>query len=347
MKVLKTRRADEPDLLADPFGERATLGLERRLQILGAQFNFESNSPRIMRLVDAAFEGLPRHRLSSRVPRLSVRLNERAAAPQRSRVVPPPPQMLAAPRILAASPAGSSFVSLSAQERSALIAMPQNLLEFPYHARYEYIEFSAFTLASRSQGLTSLHAACIGRAGRGVLLMGASGAGKSTVTLLSLVRGLEIIAEDSVFVAPASLLATGLANFLHLRRESLRWIKGSADAAMIRRSPMIKRRSGVEKFEVDLRQSPYRPAPRPLRIVAIVFLSSRITRGKLTTLLSLRDRRERLTGMQAYAANQPGWNEFLKALRGIDAFELCRGRHPLESVDALQGLLATPSRSRA
>jgi hypothetical protein len=57
------------------------------------------------------------------------------------------------------------------------------MLRFPYHARYELIEFAVFTLAARAQGLVPLHAACVGEEGRGLLLMGESGAGKSTASL--------------------------------------------------------------------------------------------------------------------------------------------------------------------
>ena len=55
-------------------------------------------------------------------------------------------------------------------------------------ARYEMLEFAVFTLASRVQGVVPLHAACIGRRGRGLLLMGDSGAGKSTAALLGLAQ---------------------------------------------------------------------------------------------------------------------------------------------------------------
>ena len=87
------------------------------------------------------------------------------------------------------------------------------MLRFPYHTRYELIEFAVFTLAARVQRLVALHGACVGRAGRGVLLLGPSGAGKSTVTLQCLIEGLGILSEDSVFVTPDTLLATGVSNF--------------------------------------------------------------------------------------------------------------------------------------
>lgn len=231
---------------------------------------------------------------------------------------------------------------LSPAERTALVVLARQMLRFPYHTRYEFIEFAVFTLASRCQGLVSLHAACVGRAGRGVLLMGPSGSGKSTVTLLSLLQGFDMVSEDSVFVAPETMLATGVANFLHVRRDSLRWVTKIRDAAAIRKSPVIRRRSGVRKFEVDLRRAAYRLAPSALKIVAIVFLSAQSARNRsLLRPLSKAALLAKLTNAQAYAANQPEWATFSKNVSRLNAFELRRGRHPLEAVEALEGLLGS------
>ena len=96
------------------------------------------------------------------------------------------------------------------------------MLRFPYHTRYELIEFAVFTLAARTQRLASLHAACIGQRGRAVLLIGPSGSGKSTIALHGLLEGLEILSEDSAFISPGTMLATGISNFIHVRASALR-----------------------------------------------------------------------------------------------------------------------------
>ena len=215
------------------------------------------------------------------------------------------------------------------------------MLRFPYHTRYELIEFAVFMLATRTQGLVPLHAACVGRGGHGILLMGASGAGKSTVALQSLLQGLDFLSEDAVFVAPDTLRATGIANFLHVRADSLRWIDRDSDAAPIRNSPVIRRRSGVKKFELDLRHGGYRLAASPLRIDAVVFLSAQKSDdGLLLRPLSKSTLLTKLAEAQVYAARQPEWATFAGRLSGLGGFELRRGRHPLEAVEALRSLLA-------
>jgi hypothetical protein len=331
-----------PDLFVDPFGERSAASARRDLQLLGGRFRFESNSRRLLRLVDAAFAGLPRHRLSATIPRLEVRLvlSPGARSHSRGRSEPPPFGMFSGAGLLGGATDLSNFVVLSPRERSALIVLSPAMMSFPYHVRYELIEFAVFTLAARTQQLVSLHAACIGRGGRGILLMGPSGAGKSTLALLSLLRGFEFISEDSVFVAPATLLATGAANFLHVRADSLRWVERARDVAAIRASPIIRRRSGVRKFEVDLRRGPHRLAASPLEIGAIVFLSAqKAGDGPLLRPMAKSSIVASLTEAQAYAANQPHWAAFRKQVSRQKVYELRRGAHPLEAVDVLRSLV--------
>jgi energy-coupling factor transporter ATP-binding protein EcfA2 len=339
-----TRKNDTmiPDQHADPFGEQSPAMMRKHLQLLGGRFRFESNSTELFRLVDAAYANLPRHQLSATIPHLRVRLSLMSGgrASGRRRSEPPELGMLSGAGFLGGATDSSNFVILSPQERAALVAVSPQMLKFPYHTRYELIEFAVFTLAARSQKLASLHAACVGRNGRGILLMGASGAGKSTVTLQCLLQGFDFLSEDSVFVTPDTMLATGIANFLHVRSDSLRWLERARDVAAIRKSPVIRRRSGVRKFEVDLRQRDYRLAPSPLKIAAVVFLSAQNAGTRpLLKPLPTSGLLARLAANQGYAANQPEWSTFSKSVSKLGAFELRRGRHPLEAVEALDSLL--------
>jgi hypothetical protein len=330
-----------PDLLADPFGERSLAGNRRDLYVLGARVRFESNSEDLLRLVDAAYAGLPPHRLSRVPPKLRVRLLLTSSTRKHARGEPTPLQMMSGAGLIGAATESSNFMVVSPEDRGALIAVSPQMLRFPYHTRYELIEFAVFTLATRVQGLVALHAACVGNAGRGILLMGPSGAGKSTVTLQCLLDGLGFLAEDSVFVAPDTLLATGVSNYLHVRADSLRWVAQARRAATIRQSPVIVRRSGVRKYEVDLRGGEYSLAPRPLKISAVVFLSAQRASGRRSLLerVSRAEGLPRLIQEQTYAANQPSWSSFTRAAARLPFFELRRGRHPSEAVAVLRQLL--------
>jgi hypothetical protein len=340
LKVPHSMSKATPDLFRDPFRERAARLDRGPLQLLGGRFRFESNSRELLRSVDSAYRDLPSHRLSAAAPRLRVGLQLTSSKPRGRRSEPQSLQMLSSAEWVGGATGSSNFVVVSAAERSALVSVSEDMLRFPYHIRYELIEFAVFTLATRVQGLVPLHAACIGRGRRGFVLMGASGSGKSTVSLQCLLNGFEFVSEDSTFVAPGAMLATGVANFVHVRSDSLHWIKSSRDAGVIRRSPVISRRSGVRKFEVDLRRGGFRLAPGALELAAVIFLSAQSAAGRaLVQPLSKGDILRRLAVAQPYAANQPGWPEFCRKVTQLGAFELRRGAHPLEAVAALDNLL--------
>ncbi len=338
-----------PEQSSDPFGERIPLLRCKAVHVLGARFRFESNDPALLQLVAAAYQGLPRHRLSARTPEVRVSLLAspvHSTAPARTprrlagREQPLPLDLLQASGFLGGVTPTSHSVILSPSQRTGLVVVPRQMLRFPYHVRYELIEFAVFTLAARVQHLVPLHAACVGIGGRGLLLMGPSGAGKSTVALQCLLQGFDFLAEDSVFVAPHSLLATGVANFLHVRADSVAWLGRSREASLIRRSPTIVRRSGVRKFEVDLRQNPFRSARAPLKITGVVFLSPRRAGSQpLLRSLSRPEARTAMTREQGYAAIQPQWQAFSNKLAGLNTFELRRGDHPREAAEVLAALL--------
>jgi hypothetical protein len=339
---------------ADPFGEHRRARYSERVQLLGAQVQFETDSPRLLRMVRLAYARLPSHRFSgAAVPRLQVRLM--LTAGERSRRAslnaagePPAVRTLAAGGILCGALGGATLTVIVPRQRSALVVVPQDLMRYPYHIRYELLEFAVYVLAARVQQLVPLHAACVGRRGEGILLIGPSGAGKSTLVVQCLLGGLDFLAEDSVLVRPRGLLATGVANFLHLRPDSLRFLDSAERARLLRASWRIRRRSGVEKLEIDLRRPHYQLASSPLRIRAVAFLSRREA-GAKTLLTPLRNAvaRQRLAASQRYAAHQPGWAGFTQQLARLPAYELRRGAHPRDSVEALRKLLTAKSIRRS
>jgi hypothetical protein len=330
----------------DPFGERKRTAFRERLQLLGGRFEFETDSRRLQRIVRAAYAGLPAHRLARTPPRFRVRLVVTAAPRTRggsraARGEPPPVQSLAGAGILCGAMGCAGFVAVAVQQRAALLVVSQQALRHPYHVRYELLEFAVYLLAARAQQLVPLHAACVGRGGQGVLLMGRSGAGISTLVLQCLLGGLDFLAEDSVLVGPQSLLATGVANFVHLRQDALRFLDPRQRSALLRESTRVRRRSGVEKLEIDLRRTRRRLAAAPLRIRAVVFISAGRARGSsLLTPLPKSVVLRRVASNQRYAAQQPGWHSFISKLSRLPAYELRRGRHPREAATAVRLMLS-------
>jgi len=330
------------DAGADPFGERCGQHLHVRRQLLGGRFRFESTSEALMQLVESAYAGLPPQQLPMAGPEFRIELRLLPHRQRAEHAEPPPVQTQSGAGLLSGVMDGSNYVVLSPALRRGLVVASQDMLSHPYHLRYELIEFAAFTLAARGMGLVPLHGACVGRQGRGILLLGGSGSGKSTLAMHGLLQGMEFLSEDAVFVQPESLLATGVANYLHVQDDALRFIEDGATRHWIGRSPVIRRRSGVEKFEADLRLGHGLLADRPLQLVGAVFVSSEPAEDPAALLSPIRaeDIAARLRSDQPYAATQPGWHRFGQRLAHVGVHELRRGRHPRDSVDALQSLLA-------
>jgi hypothetical protein len=322
------------ELSADPFGELGVPSIARRIGVLGGEFEFETECPELAQLVEWAYAGLPAHRLGRRAPRFRLRLS---LAPTATAGIPRIVTLCGA-GLLCGATAASTFAAISPGEHAAHIVVARGMMRHPYHVRYELIELAVFTLAARAQGLVPLHAACLGAADRGLLVMGESGAGKSTAALHGALRGLELVSEDSTFVAPDSLLATGVANFLHVRRSSLEFLP-RALAARMRQFPSIRRRSGVVKLEIDPRRGPFALAPRPVALRAIVFASAHRSGAPLLVDLPAQEVARRLEAMQPYAAGRPEWPTFMRRIRALPAFELRRGRHPADGAAALASLL--------
>ena len=330
-----------PDSATDPFFEQVGRHLSICKLIMGGYFWFESASEALLHLVEAAYAKLPEHQLPTTAPDFRIELR---LLPGRSRH-----DMAEPPRVRTQSGAGllcgvmdaSNYVIVMPEQRRALVVASEDMLSHPYHLRYELIEFAVFILAARGQGLVPLHGACVGRQGRGILLLGASGSGKSTLALHSLLHGLDFLAEDAVLVQPERMLATGVANYLHVLADALPLVEDDLARRWLSEAPIIRRRSGVEKLEADLRNGPGQLAAMPLKLIAAVFVSNRRATDS-DILLSPLPRSEaatRLLADQPYAAGQPGWQRFEQQLIQLGVHELHRGDHPRNAVSALQRLL--------
>jgi hypothetical protein len=242
--------------------------------------------------------------------------------------------------LLCATVDAGNFAVIDPAMSRAVVAVSNAMLQYRYHARYELLELAVLTLAARAQSLVPLHAACIGLNGNGLLLMGASGTGKSTLTVQALEAGMQLLSDDSAFVTCDGKNVTGVPNYLHVPNDALRFVRSKLLRRSIERSPTIERRSGARKFEVDLRKLEGRIARAPLRLVATVFLSRRAA-GRRAALgpIERRSLLERLRREQLYACGSPAWAAFEQRVAGIPAYELCRPEHPAVAVRVLSTLL--------
>jgi len=327
---------------ADPFGERRRRTWRRRYLVLGARLEFECETAALAAVVDAAYAGLPGMRARRGMPVYRVCLRFAAGGAASIRGAPPRPRFSSGGGLISVTIDSSNYAVVAPATRSALVVASPALLARPYDLRCELLEFAVFTLVARDQPVLPLHAACVGVRDRAVLLLGESGAGKSTATLQAMLAGLGVLAEDVVFVEPRRLVVTGVPNYVHLRLETPRLL-APALARRIRRAPVIERRnSGVRKYEVDLRGTASSGLLLPARLVAVVMLSRRKARSGASLLRKLpaRDLLRALDRDQPYARSRPSWPALRANLRRLPIFRLERGSAPADTAAALAGLLA-------
>jgi hypothetical protein len=326
---------------ADPFGERRRRSWRRRYLVLGARIDFECETAALAAVVDAAYAGLPATRGRRGMPGYRVQLRFMHGGTTRFRV-PPRPRYSSGAGLISAAIDASNYSLVAPENRSALIVASPAMLARPHDLRCELLEFAVFTLVSRDQPVLPLHSACVGVRDRAVLLLGESGAGKSTATLQCMLAGLGVLAEDVVFIEPRRLTVTGVPNYIHLRLETPRLLP-AALARRIRRAPVIERRnSGVRKYELDLRGSGSSRLLLPASLVAVVVLSRRRARpgGNLLHALPARDMLRTLDRDQPYARSRPDWRQLRASLRRLPSFRLERGTAAADTATALAGLLA-------
>ncbi len=338
--MAQTMNFSADEMCPDPFAERTAERHAMDVQVLGGQFRFSSDHAALLDVVAMAYGGLPSQLLPGIAPAFQIELRL-SPARQVAENEPPLVQMQSGAGFLCGVMDASNYAVLFPQQRRALIVASPDMLARPYHLRYELIEFTVFTLATRALGLVPLHAACVGWHGRGALVMGASGAGKSTLALHAWMAGLEFLSEDAVFVHAQGGQALGVANYLHVTPGTLQLLGDDGFRHDVERSPVIRRRSGVEKYEVDLRGGRGHLAQGPLDVACVVFASRRYAQEgeALITAMSEQEISARLAAEQPYAASRPGWDGFVAKVKQWGAYELRRGTNPFASVDAVKRLL--------
>lgn len=325
----------------DPFGERQRRTWRRRYLVLGARVDFECETAALAAVVDAAYAGLPVTRARRGMPVYRVCLRFMADDTAGVRGVPPSSRFSSGGGLISATIDASNYSVVAPALRSALVVASPAMLARPHDLRCELLEFAVFTLVARDQPVLPLHAACVGVRDRAVLLLGESGAGKSTATLQCLLAGLGVLAEDVVFVEPGRLTVTGVPNYIHLRLETTHLLP-AALARRIRRAPVIERRySGVRKYEVDLRGTASGKLLLPARLVAVVVLSRRKARrgGSLLRELPARELLRALDRDQPYARSRPFWLTLRAGLRRLPKFRLERGATAADTATTLAALL--------
>ncbi|HZT43430.1 MAG TPA: hypothetical protein VFA07_14775 [Chthonomonadaceae bacterium] len=173
--------------------------LSAHYSLLGIPLEVHANASEGMALADEVFGiwGLPTYGTEKHSLRLHIYLEEDVEA---AAVSVEERRLRADDRHLFLS-VGQSRGYADRQEGIAVAVLTPALLAERVLAQCWFLECLAMYLACRYRRAT-LHAACVAYQGRGVLLTGRDGVGKSTLAYACVRAGFQLVAEDIVFAEP-------------------------------------------------------------------------------------------------------------------------------------------------
>lgn len=200
--------------------------------------------------------------------------------------------------------------------------------------RYSFVEGPALAMLTYGRGYLTLHACGIARLGAGLALLGRAGAGKSTLAVAAARRGLDVFAEDAVFVRAGDqgLEFWGLPWGQRLVPDARRFFPELTELAPTRQP------NGELKIEIDLDQLyPGRAGPRA-QPTAVVVLERSNQAPEPATLMSDDD-----VPLELLWPWGDHWSEShgraARLLSALPRYRLAVGATPDDAIDQLEVLL--------
>ncbi len=192
-QIKKACARQEPVILGDPVLARATLRLRDTFYPLGFPVEIVTNSEEVLTAAAASWHGFAK--LFETPPlQLSVVVRE-----GRSSECPPAPVCRAQQHLFANIADTENFTLADLSQGFSTTWLTEAAVENRSYLRYFFLEGTAMCLLSTSH-TTAIHAACVERAGSGILLCGDSGAGKSSLAYACARAGWTYITDDGCYM---------------------------------------------------------------------------------------------------------------------------------------------------
>ncbi|HXA49559.1 MAG TPA: hypothetical protein VNV86_04610 [Candidatus Acidoferrum sp.] len=227
-----------------------------------------------------------------------------------------------------------NFASLDLASSRASIFVSRATARDHARLRWFFLESLAYMLLAQ-RSVVPVHAGCVARAGRGVLLCGPTKAGKSTLAYACARAGWNYVSDDAVFLLPDDERRTVIGRHRHFRfRVDAPGLFPELDGFLSRERP-----NGRISIEIPLEKLPAISAVRSAEAATAVVL----TRGEDTGIETI-SAGELIEGllrdMPSYGPEVNAMHERSVArLAGIPMFRL-RYRAPEDAIALLDRLLA-------
>ncbi len=196
-----------------------------------------------------------------------------------------------------------------------------------------YLEAALFFLLE-CRGFLGIHAAAVARAGRGLLLRGASGQGKTTLAYAAARRGFQALSEDVVWVEVERATWWGTPWTFHLLPDAARLFPELAAA------PLERQPNGEPKLVVELEAMRAGSTTLAARSGPVVLLSRQAGgASRLAELDPESARRAWLDGCAAREREAPGYEQAVAGLLRGGCHRLWLGDDLDAALDLLEPLL--------
>ncbi len=253
--------------LEDPLLRQVEMPLVAQHYPLGFKVELNTNSEQVLAAADESWSCFPaRPQLqSSSALRLQIGIAENSSGQ-----CPPTPICRAREHLLSIVADRENFATCDLHKGFALAWLSQGAERRRSYLRYHFLEAAALILLTASR-VTPLHAACVERAGCGVLLCGDSGAGKSSLAFACARAGWTYITDD------ASYLVNGRSDRLVAGNSHQMRFRPSAAELFpeLQGLSVTPRAAGKPSIELPTDRLPYLRTADQCRIDRIVFLNRR------------------------------------------------------------------------
>ena len=173
----------------DPLGYSTELGLHRRLYPLGFPLDLRTNHREVVKAAEESWSGYGK---AFEEEPLELRV---VVTDGPSNLHPPSPTFRAQAHLLVLAADAHNFASCDLERCMAACWVSPSVAHRRASLRYHYLEAIVHTLLSYRR-LTPIHASCVAADGRGVLLSGPPGSGKSYLAFACAKAGVTFVSDD-------------------------------------------------------------------------------------------------------------------------------------------------------
>ena len=252
----------EPAISCDPLLLHAGLPLQRVYHPLGFSFEVITNSEEVLRAADESWGGCKRM-FSQPLLQLCVLAGEEGNG-----LCPPTPIYRGQRNLQSIVADAGNFAVCDRDQGFASAWISRDATAHRSYLRYHFLEPLALSMLSSSY-VIPLHAACVELGGKGVLLCGNSGAGKSSLAFACARAGWNFISDDASYLVRqgSGRIVAGNSQQVRLRPSAVELFPE------VRHFGLTPRAAGKPSIEIPTRLLPGINTASHCRVEHIVFLN--------------------------------------------------------------------------